>query len=178
MRKKNSWVQRLKSLVPKTFRSDHPQKVHEFLTESKGRPLTPGLELRGERKDGTVFPVGVSPSPVKTEQELLISCTVPGISEHKKEKQKLQAILESAPDTMVVVNEHHEIIIDNSQVERSFGYERIDQPIEILVPARFRAGHPEKFNDFAHAPVLRPMESGLKLLDSIRMVQSFRLRSV
>lgn len=96
-------------------------------------------------------------------QELLISGTVRDLSERKKGKQKLQAILESAPDTMVVVNEHREIIIANSQVERSFGYERIGQPIEILVPERFRAGHPEKFNDFARAPVQRPIRPGLKL---------------
>ena len=161
----------IEMLVPKQFRADRPPKVDGFIAESKVRPLAAGLELRGERKDGSVFPVEVSLSPVKTEQGLLISCAVRDISVRKKEEQKLQAILESAPDAMVVVNEQRNIVIVNGQVERIFGYERSDligQPIEILIPDRFRAGHPQKFDSFAHTPVPRPMGSGLKLFGQHR----------
>jgi eukaryotic-like serine/threonine-protein kinase len=122
--------------------------------------------LQVERKDGTVFPVGVSLSPVNTEQGLLISCAVRDISERKKEEQQLQTILESAPDAMVVVDRHRRIMIVNGQVERLFGFAReelIGQLIEILVPDRYRAQHPRKFDSFAKSPDHRPMGSGLEL---------------
>ena len=153
-------------LVPKQFRADHPQKVAGFIAESRVRPLAAGLELRGERKDGTVFPVEVSLSPVNTEQGLLISCAVRDISERKKEEQKIQAILESAPDAMVVVDAQRKVVLVNGQVEKLFGYNRdelVGELIEILIPERFRVGHPEKFNTFANSPNHRPMGSGLKL---------------
>lgn len=156
----------IEMVVPKQFRADHPQKVNGFIAESRVRPLTAGLDLQGERKDGTLFPAEVSLSPVKTEQGLLISCAVRDISERKKEQHKIEAFLESAPDAMIVVNDQRRIVLVNGQTEKIFGYTRdelIGELIEILVPERFRAKHPEKFNRYANSPNHRPMGSGLKL---------------
>ena len=113
-----------------------------------------------------MFPVEVSLSPVKTEHGMLISCAVRDITNRKKEERKLQAILESAPDAMVVVDVQRRMQLVNSQTERIFSFKREDllgQPIEMLIPERFRAGHPEKFAQFASNPQARPMGSGLKL---------------
>lgn len=156
----------IETLVPKQYRANHPQKVAGFMAESSVRPMAAGLELCGERKDGTLFPAEISLSPVETEQGFLVSCAVRDITQQKKEERKLQAILDSAPDAMVVVNDHREIVLVNSQVERLFGYTRdeiIGELIETLVPERFRAGHPKKFDAFANSPNFRPMGSGLEL---------------
>ncbi len=86
--------------------------------------------------------------------------------EREKTEQKFRALLESAPDAMVIVNRRGEITLVNSQAERLFGYARAEmlgQPIEMLVPARFRdahVGHRAAF--FAH-PKTRPMGAGLDL---------------
>ncbi len=128
--------------------------------------MAAGLELHGERKDGTVFPVEISLSPVETEQGLLISCAVRSIEQRKKEHSKLQALLESAPDAMVVVDTNRRIQFANSQTEQLFGFERTElmgQAVEILIPERFRAGHPDKFAAFVKDAQTRPMASGLKL---------------
>ena len=156
----------IEALVPKQFRADHPQKVAGFIAKSSVRPMAAGLDLYGERKDGTVFPVEISLSPVETEQGLLVSCAVRNIADRKNEEQKFQAILESAPDAMIVTDAQRKIVLMNSQVERLFGYkqdELIGEEIEILVPERFRAGHPEKFDTFAKSPNFRPMGLGQKL---------------
>ena len=156
----------IETLVPKQYRANHPQKVAGFIAESSVRPMAAGLELYGEKKDGSVFPAEISLSPVETEQGFLVSCAVRNIAERKKEEQKLQAILESAPDAMVIVDADRRIVIVNSQVERLFGYGReelIGELIETLVPERFRAGHPAKFDAFANSPHFRPMGSGLEL---------------
>lgn len=158
--------QPIEILVPKQFRAGHPQKVADFIAKPAVRPMAAGLELYGERKDGTMFPVEISLSPVETEQGLLVSCAVRSLVQRKKEQQKLQAILNAAPDAMVVVDEGRQIVLVNDQVERVFGYTRGDllgETIETLIPERFRGGHPDKFALYAADPRFRPMGSGLQL---------------
>jgi PAS domain S-box-containing protein len=156
----------IETLVPKQFRAGHPQKFAAFIANPSFRPMGTGIELFGERKDGAVFPVEISLSPVETEQGLLVSGAVRDITERKREERKLQAILNSAPDAMVVTDEHRRIVLVNDQVERLFGYARrelIGELVEKLIPERFRAGHPEKFAHFIRDARARPMGSGLKL---------------
>src|SRR5579863_10152922 len=77
------------------------------------------------------------------------------------------AILDAAPDAMLVVDQHGRIVLANLQSERLFGYgpsELVGQKVEILVPARFRAKHPgHRSGYFAGDPHVRPMGVGLEL---------------
>lgn len=156
----------IEKLVPEQFRAEHPQKFAKFAAEPSVRPMAAGLELFGQHKDGSVFPVEISLSPLETEQGLLISCAVRNIEQRKKEQARLQAILESAPDAMVVVDTDRRIQVVNSQTLKIFGFQReelIGNHIEILMPKRFREEHPAKFNSFLQNAKSRPMASGLKL---------------
>ena len=55
-------------------------------------------------------------------------------------------IVEAAPNAMVLVNGAGRIEMVNAQAEHIFGYERneiLGRPIDLLMPERFRDGHPE-----------------------------------
>jgi PAS domain S-box-containing protein len=81
-------------------------------------------------------------------------------------KAKFQELLESAPDAIVVVNRDGRIVLVNSQTEKLFGYQReelLGQPVEVLVPERFRVRHADQRADYMTRPHTRPMGAGLDL---------------
>lgn len=77
-----------------------------------------------------------------------------------------KAILEAAPDAMIIINNQGEIILANAQVQNLFGYSKeeiLHQQIEILIPVRFREKHPHYRDEYFKDPHFRPMGIGLDL---------------
>jgi PAS domain S-box-containing protein len=79
---------------------------------------------------------------------------------------KFRGILESAPDAMVIADAQGRIVLVNAETERLFGYRRdelVGQPVEILLPERFRGGHPQHRQGYTAHPRTRSMDEGLDL---------------
>ncbi len=153
-------------LVPERFRSNHPKHRAAFFAEPKVRSMGSGLELYGLRKDGTEFPIEISLSPLDTEEGTLVSSAIRDITERKKAEDKFKALLESAPDAMVIMGRDGRIMLVNAQTEKLFGYAReelLGQWVELLVPERFRKGHPAHRVGYFASPKARAMGSGLEL---------------
>ena len=75
-------------------------------------------------------------------------------------------VLDAAPDAMVVVDGEGRIEFANTQTEAVFGYGRaelIGQPLDRLIPERFRSIHPDHVRGFRAHPKTRSMGSGLEL---------------
>ena len=78
----------------------------------------------------------------------------------------LNAIIDGSPFAKVLVNARGRIALVNAQTEKLFGYSRdelLGESIEMLVPARFRLGHPALRSTFTESPVARSMGAGRDL---------------
>ncbi|MCG3116373.1 MAG: PAS domain S-box protein [Candidatus Manganitrophus sp. SA1] len=85
---------------------------------------------------------------------------------HRKAGLKFQSLLEVAPDGIIIVDRGGLIMLVNAQAEKLFGYlreELLGQPIEILVPERFRGAHVGHRENYHTQPRTRPMGAGLDL---------------
>lgn len=76
-------------------------------------------------------------------------------------------LLNSIPDSLVIVSSEGKIVAVNSQSEVLFGYrseELIGQPVELLIPSRLGHLHVRHRASFLADPHVRPMGPDLKLL--------------
>jgi len=77
-----------------------------------------------------------------------------------------EEFFERSPDAIVITNSAGSIVRVNAELERSFGYARAEllgQPVELLIPERFRPSHPAKREMYGGQPKRRPMGAGLDL---------------
>ncbi len=158
--------QAVEILIPARYQGRHPAHRDAFFRDPKSRSMGSGLELYGLRKDGSEFPVEISLSPLETEDGTLVSSAIRDISDRKKAEEKFRGLLNSAPDSIVIVNRFGNIVIVNTQTEKIFGYPRAEllgQPVELLMPERFRKKHPNHRDNFFLDPKTRAMGNGLEL---------------
>ncbi|MEA2493413.1 MAG: hypothetical protein QOJ29_1324, partial [Thermoleophilaceae bacterium] len=75
-------------------------------------------------------------------------------------EQQFRALLESAPDAVLIADADGQILLVNEQTEELFGYPReelLGKPIETLMPERDRKSHVRQRNSYMADPLTRPM---------------------
>lgn len=85
---------------------------------------------------------------------------------HGRTEEKFRALLDSAPDAMVIASAAGRILLANAQTEKLFGYTRdelVGQDVELLMPERYRARHPRHRASYLGQPKVRPMGAGIEL---------------
>jgi PAS domain S-box-containing protein len=91
---------------------------------------------------------------------------IPETAVHFNVETIFRNLLQAAPDAMLVVDADGRILFVNERTETLFGYAReklIGQTVEMLVPSRFRDGHPGHRKAFTAASRVRPMGAGVQL---------------
>jgi PAS domain S-box-containing protein len=82
-------------------------------------------------------------------------------------REEFRILFESAPSGVMVVDSDGRIVLVNAQMEKHFGYSRdelVGQPVEMLLPERFRGEHARSRRAFSRSPQPRSAGAGLELL--------------
>ncbi|MBI4205660.1 MAG: PAS domain S-box protein [Betaproteobacteria bacterium] len=124
-----------------------------------GRVDTFSTELRLRCKDGSwkwVLNRGTAVSRDARGRALRVLGTITDVTEHQQAQQQLRdsearlnAIIGSAMDAIITVDEHQNIVLFNAAAEKIFrcpargapGREAIGAPLDRFIPERFRAAH-------------------------------------
>ena len=152
--------QPLERLLPQRFRAAHAQHVGRFGTTGvTSRRMGARNVIYGLRADGHEFPLDASISQLDTPGGKLFTVVVRDIGQrleaeeqHARLAARLAAMLDSAMDAIISVDEAQTIVLYNRAAERIFGWpsdQVLGQPLARLMPARFRAGHGQHVARFA-----------------------------
>jgi len=153
-------------LVPERFRVEHPTHRKGYFHDAVARPMGRGGELFGRRKNGSEFPADINLSPMDSEDGRVVIAAIRDMSERKKAEEKFRALLESAPDAMVIVDARGRIVLVNAQTESMFGYTRqelLGRSVEMLIPDRFSSHSTSDRSGYFSRPVVRAMGTLLDL---------------
>ncbi|TXC85321.1 PAS domain S-box protein [Luteibaculum oceani] len=124
-------------LVPDSYKDAHKHHRKEYFKDPQARPMGQGSELYAKRKNGEIFPVEISLSPVQTEKGLLVLSSVRDVSQRLENErklrnaarelnlsyQRLQGIIDSSQDLIAAVDINYNFIAFNRAFKAYFDKE-------------------------------------------------------
>jgi PAS domain S-box-containing protein len=141
--------------------ADPPVSAHN------GLRLSPWFEADLLCKDGRQIHVEVSVTSLVVHDQITGRVVaLRDITERTRAEERFRLVVEAAPNAMVMVDPHGQIVLVNAQVERLFGYPRADllgQPVERLLPDRYHVQHVQDRTQYMAAPTGRAMGAGRDL---------------
>jgi len=108
--------QKVEMLVPEDTRAQHPAMRERFHQSHLSRGMGANRELRGQRKDGSLFPldIGLSPLPAR-EGEAQVAVSIRDITERKRQEEAL-AVSERRTRRILETSAEGFWLIDNDAV--------------------------------------------------------------
>src|ERR1700674_443802 len=83
-------------LMPERFRDRHLTQRHSYARSVHVRPMGAGLELFGQRLDGTEFPLEISLSPIEDRGRVLVAAAIRDVTPGKRAEAELIVAREAA----------------------------------------------------------------------------------
>lgn len=119
----------LDRLMPETYREAHNAGLARYVNTGISRVLGKRLELEGQRKDGTVFPLEVYITETRLKDQLLFTGAVRDISERRQAQEALRqsevryrSLVESANDIIYQADATGAFTYANPVAQRIMGY--------------------------------------------------------
>src|SRR6266496_2636454 len=152
--------QNVSMLMPSPDRERHDGYIANYLRTGQAKIIGIGREVIGQRKDGTSFPMDLSISEVRLGDRRLFTGIVRDITERKlaeealrESEQRMRAILETAVEGIITIDERGIVESINPSACRIFGYspeEIIGRNVSALMPSPDREKHDGYIANYLH----------------------------
>lgn len=144
--------QPLEKLLPERYRAAHAPHVRHFgATGVSSRRMSGSTVVYGLRASGEEFPVDASISQLDTPEGKLFTVIMRDVTERVRAENdqarlaaRLAGLVDSAMDGIITIDAEQRILLYNRAAERIFGWrqsEVVGQPLDVLLPLRYRDGH-------------------------------------
>jgi len=145
----------------------HPKKFYEDLWNTLLIGKSWSGDILNKKKIGALFWVRNSIAPLFNDEGELTHfvAVMEDITDRKAQEERFQALLDAAPDAMVIVAQSGDITLVNIATEELFDYSReemIGQKVEILLPDYIREDHPSHRGRFFATPGDMSLVAGKK----------------
>jgi two-component system, LuxR family, sensor kinase FixL len=135
----------IKVLMPEPYRHQHDSYLKNYETTGAKKIIGFGREVKGQRKDGSIFPFLLSVSEVPlSNDEIIYTGIIHDISQLKEAERslresenKLNAIINNAVDGIITIDERGIMQTVNPATATLFGYmplELLGQNVSVLMP--------------------------------------------
>jgi two-component system sensor kinase FixL len=138
-------------LMPSPYHGEHDAYLRRYVTTGEARIIGTGREVAGRRRDGSTFPVHLSVGEMTVGGERKFTGMLHDLTARVRLEQQLRAsearwraVIESAVDGIIVIDEHGRIEAFNPAAERLFGYSEADvvgRNVDMLMPSPYREEH-------------------------------------
>jgi PAS domain S-box-containing protein len=118
-----------------------------------------GTDVMARRHDDTVVPLELAVSEMRVDRRRMFTAVLRDISERKRaeealrvSEERLAAIIGTAMDAIISLDEHHRVALFNASAEKIFGCaaaDAIGQPLDRFLPERFREHHRHHVQQYA-----------------------------
>lgn len=171
--------QPISRFIPERHHGAHGEHIRRFLeTGDTNRQMGSLGAISGVRAGGEEFPIEASISQVQVAGERLATVILRDITERRaaevaliESRRRMEAIVESAMDALITIDEDQNIIVFNPAAERMFGVSAADAigtSIERFIPDRFRPGHRQHILNFKEAGITNRRMGALGAVSALR----------
>jgi PAS domain S-box-containing protein len=109
--------QRVEVLIPEELRGGHSGHRSRYWSQPQTRPMGTGLQLEGQRRDGSRFSVEISLSPVKSQDGFRVTAIIRDVSERRRVEEQLRAVQGRYTEELAAKN--RELEARNQEIEQA-----------------------------------------------------------
>jgi len=158
--------QALETLLPAALRETHVELRNGFAEDPHPRAMGAGRVLYGLRADGVEFPVEIGLNPLVEDGHNFVLASVVDVSERMALEAAFRGLFDASPYGQLIVDDGGFIALANRVVAEMLGYKvgaLIGQPLEKLLPDRYRSKHDSLMTGYKRVGEARMMGSGRDL---------------
>lgn len=143
--------QSLTMVVPERFHDAHNEGLGRVASGGETHIIGTTVQVAGVRKDGSEFPVELSLATWETDGDRFFSGILRDVTEQAElsrrltaSQHRMEAILDSANDAIVSIDEQGKVVLWNAHAAELFGYtedEMLGETLGAVIPERFRESH-------------------------------------